>query len=63
LATQAATTQRIRQTVAQSIQILERRVSALGTVEAAVESEGTDRIVLDVPGLQDPTCLYKVGSC
>jgi preprotein translocase subunit SecD len=55
--TQAATTHRIRQAVTQSIQILERRVNALGTVDPAIESEGTDRIVVDVPGLQDPTRL------
>ena len=55
--TPAAVTQRLRQAVSQSIQILERRVNGLGTVEPSIESEGTDRIVVDVPGLQDPTRL------
>jgi preprotein translocase subunit SecD len=55
--TQADINQRIRQAVTQSIQIVERRVNALGTVEPAIESEGADRIVVDVPGLQDPTRL------
>ena len=55
--TQAAIDERIHQAVQQSIQIVERRVNELGTVEPTVESEGTDRILVEVPGLQDPTRL------
>lgn len=55
--TQAAISQRLHEAVTQSIQIIERRVNALGTVEPAIESEGMDRIVVDVPGLQDPARL------
>jgi preprotein translocase subunit SecD len=55
--TQSAINQRIHQTVQQSLQIVERRVNELGTVEPTVESEGTDRILVEVPGLQDPARL------
>jgi preprotein translocase subunit SecD len=55
--TPGAVAARIHQTVQQSLQIVERRVNELGTVEPTVESEGTDRILVEVPGLQDPTRL------
>src|ERR1700719_1945382 len=54
---QAAITERIRQSVDQSIQIVERRVNELGTVEPTIQREGVDRILVQVPGLQDPTRL------
>jgi preprotein translocase subunit SecD len=54
---QAAVTDRIRQTIEQSIQIVERRVNQLGTVEPVIQRQGTDRILVQVPGLQDPTRL------
>jgi preprotein translocase subunit SecD len=55
--TPAALNERIHEAVGQSIEILERRVNALGTVEPRIESEGSDRIVVEVPGLQDPSRL------
>jgi preprotein translocase subunit SecD len=55
--TQAAMTEKIRQSVDQSIQIVERRVNELGTVEPTIQREGLDRILVQVPGLQDPTRL------
>ncbi len=51
---QAAITERIRQTIEQSIQIVERRVNELGTVEPVIQRQGRDRILVQVPGLQDP---------
>ncbi|SHN86223.1 protein translocase subunit SecD [Bradyrhizobium erythrophlei] len=53
----AAITERIRQTIEQSIQIVEKRVNELGTVEPVIQRQGTDRILVQVPGLQDPTRL------
>jgi len=53
----AAINERIRQTIDQSIQIVERRVNQLGTVEPVIQRQGTDRILVQVPGLQDPTRL------
>ena len=58
--TQAAITERIRQSVDQSIQIVERRVNELGTVEPSIQREGIDRILVQVPGLQDPTHLKDI---
>jgi preprotein translocase subunit SecD len=56
----AAVTERIRQAVEQSIQIVERRVNELGTVEPLIQRQGTDRILVQVPGLQDPTRLKEL---
>ena len=57
---QAAVTDRIRQAVEQSIQIVERRVNELGTVEPLIQRQGVDRILVQVPGLQDPTRLKEL---
>jgi preprotein translocase subunit SecD len=57
---QAAITDRVRQTIEQSIQIVERRVNQLGTVEPIIQRQGTDRILVQVPGLQDPTELKRI---
>jgi preprotein translocase subunit SecD len=57
---QTAITDRIRQTIEQSIQIVERRVNELGTVEPLIQRQGTDRILVQVPGLQDPTQLKNI---
>src|SRR3954451_13875612 len=57
---QAAITDRIRQTIEQSIQIVERRVNELGTVEPLIQRQGVDRILGQVPGLQDPTELKRI---
>src|SRR5271154_958827 len=56
----AAITDRIRQAIDQSIQIVERRVNELGTVEPLIQRQGTDRILVQVPGLQDPTRLKEL---
>jgi preprotein translocase subunit SecD len=53
----AAILERVRQSVEQSIQIIERRVNELGTVEPLIQRQGADRILVQVPGLQDPTRL------
>jgi preprotein translocase subunit SecD len=57
---QAAINDRIRQTIEQSIQIVERRVNELGTVEPLIQRQGTDRILLQVPGLGDPSRLIEL---
>ena len=55
--TQPAITERIRQAVEQSIQIIEKRVNEIGTVEPSIQRQGVDRILVQVPGLSDPTRL------
>jgi protein-export membrane protein SecD len=57
---QAAITDRVRQTIEQSIQIVERRINQLGTVEPVIQRQGADRILVQVPGLQDPTRLKEL---
>src|SRR3989440_5009543 len=57
---QGAVTERVRQAVEQSIQIVERRVNELGTVEPLIQRQGIDRILVQVPGLQDPTRLKEL---
>ena len=58
--TDAAILERVRQAVEQSIQIIEKRVNELGTVEPLIQRQGTDRILVQVPGLQDPTRLKEL---
>jgi preprotein translocase subunit SecD len=56
----AALVERVRQAVDQSIQIIERRVNELGLVEPTIQREGTSRILVQVPGLQDPSRLKAI---
>ncbi len=58
--TEPALVERVRQSVEQSIQIIERRVNELGTVEPLIQRQGVDRILVQVPGLQDPTRLKEL---
>ena len=58
--TAPAIVERVRQSVEQSIQIIERRVNELGTVEPLIQRQGVDRILVQVPGLQDPTRLKEL---
>lgn len=41
----------------QSIEIVDRRVNETGTREPIIQRQGTNRIVLQVPGLDDPAML------
>jgi preprotein translocase subunit SecD len=58
--TEAAMLERIRQSVDQSIQIVQRRVDELGTVEPLIQRQGADRVLVQVPGLQDPSRLKEI---
>jgi preprotein translocase subunit SecD len=58
--TDPAVVERVRQSVDQSIQIIERRVNELGLVEPTIQREGVDRILVQVPGLQDPSRLKEM---
>ena len=53
--TEAATTDKIRHAVSQSIEVLNRRLNGAGTKETNVQQQGADRILIEVPGLQDTT--------
>jgi len=55
-----AVIERVRQAVDQSIEIIQRRINGLGLVEPTIQREGTERILVQVPGLQDPSELLKI---
>ena len=52
--------ERVRQVVDQSIEIIERRVNQLGLVEPSIQRQGSDRILVQVPGLGDPQQLIDI---
>jgi len=56
----AATTDKVRRAVSQSIEVLRRRVDALGTTEPNIQQQGADRVLVEVPGLQDTTRLKEI---
>jgi preprotein translocase subunit SecD len=58
--TDAANIERARQTIEQSIPIIEKRVNELGLVEPTIQRQGTDRILVEVPGLGDPRRLLDI---
>jgi len=58
--TDAGINDRVRRAVEQSIEVLRRRVDALGTTEPNIQREGNDRILVEVPGLQNPDKLKEV---
>ena len=46
--------------VGRSIEVVRKRIDELGTKEPSIEQQGNDRIVVQVPGLSDPTHLLKI---
>lgn len=46
--------------VSQSTEVIGRRVNELGTTEPIIQRQGTDRILVQVPGLQDPQRLKDI---
>jgi protein-export membrane protein SecD len=55
--TDAYKTQLQSETVRQSIEVVRKRIDALGTREPTIEQQGEDRILVQVPGLSDPAHL------
>jgi preprotein translocase subunit SecD len=58
--TQPAITERVRQVVDQAIQIVERRINEIGTVEPLIQRQGADRILVQVPGVDNPTRILDL---
>lgn len=52
--TQQALAQLERKVIEQSIEIVRRRIDELGTKEPVIQSQGSDRIVVQLPGIQNP---------
>jgi protein-export membrane protein SecD len=51
--TEAAISERLTKAVEQSLEIVRRRVDEMGTREPTIQRQGAERILLQVPGLQD----------
>jgi protein-export membrane protein SecD len=51
---------RMRAAVTQSVQVLDRRLNALGTTEPSIQAEGSERILVQVPGLEDTSQLKQI---
>ncbi|HYF06598.1 MAG TPA: protein translocase subunit SecD [Acetobacteraceae bacterium] len=58
--TQEGVTERVRRAAEQAIEVIRRRVDALGTTEPNIQRQGADRILVQVPGLQDPQRLKDI---
>jgi preprotein translocase subunit SecD len=58
--TEQGVNDRVRRAVDQAIEVLRRRVDALGTTEPNIQRQGADRILVQVPGLQDPQRLKEI---
>ena len=58
--TEAGSNERVRRAVEQAMEVLRRRVDALGTTEPNIQRQGLDRILVQVPGLQDPQRLKNL---
>jgi preprotein translocase subunit SecD len=58
--TQAGINATVEEAMNDAREVVERRINALGTVEPTVVREGNNRIVVQVPGLNDPTALKNL---
>jgi len=56
----AGMAQRVRGIVAQSIEVINRRINELGTTEPSIQRQGDDRILVEAPGLGDPARLKAI---
>ena len=58
--TDAGIEYRLSSAVTQSIEVISRRVNELGTTEPVIQRQGLDRILVQVPGLQNPERLKEI---
>ena len=49
-----------KSTMAQAIEIVRRRIDETGTNEPSIQQQGIDRIIVQLPGLDDPTRIKKL---
>lgn len=52
--TDAAIEQRVSQAITQSLEIVRRRIDETGTMEPVIQRQGTNRILVQLPGVDDP---------
>ena len=57
---QLGLTARVRAAVQQSLEVVRKRVDILGTTEPSIQQQGTDRILVQVPGYNDPSRLKAI---
>ncbi len=57
---EATIRERRKSALAQSIEIIRRRVDETGTAEPFIQQQGDDRILVQLPGLQDPTRIKSL---
>ena len=55
--TEAALNQRSGEVMSQAVEVIRRRIDQTGTREASVQRQGDDRIIVQVPGFNDPARL------
>jgi preprotein translocase subunit SecD len=48
------------QTISQSLEIVRRRIDETGTKEPVIQRQGTDRILLQLPGVDDPEAIKEI---
>jgi preprotein translocase subunit SecD len=58
--TQAGLAQHVDSAMQQAVEVIRRRIDELGTREPTIIRQGEDRIVVQVPGLQDPQALKEL---
>jgi SecD/SecF fusion protein len=58
--TDAGIDYRVSSAASQSIEVVSKRVNELGTTEPLIQKQGKDRILVQVPGLQDPQRLKDI---
>jgi len=57
---EAGLADRIDQAIGQSLEIVRERVDQVGVAEPTIQRVGSDRILVQLPGLQDPTRLREL---
>ena len=58
--TDAAIADKVRHAVGQSIEVLNRRINAMGTKETVIQQQGPNRVLIEAPGSQDTTALKNM---
>ena len=57
---ETAAEERTRNAIEQAIEVIRRRVDEMGTTEPTIQRQGEDRILIQVPGFDDPERLKEV---
>jgi preprotein translocase subunit SecD len=58
--TSAGVNESIRQAMESARDVIDRRINALGTLEPTIIQQGANRILVQVPGMQDPEALKRL---